>query len=83
MNKSTKEMIDKGWDYKRLQGVQKDKRWLGKKSGDMSKVGFTQEKAQAFNPFSFFSLGNLRATIDEGPRSRDQCNSSNLIGWKL
>jgi hypothetical protein len=62
------------------QGVQKDKRWLGKKSGDISKVGFTQEKAQAFNPSSIFSVGELKDDFRQGSKVQGPMNSSNLIG---
>jgi hypothetical protein len=66
-------MLDKGWDYKGHEESKKTKRWLGKKSGDIRKVGFTQEKALRPSILPQFSvLGNLSVTLDKGPRSRDQ-----------
>jgi hypothetical protein len=82
-NLDLNELLEKGWDYKGHEESKKTKDGFGKTSGDISKMGFTQEKAQAFNPSSFFSVGELKGDFRQGSKVQGPMNSSNLIGWKL
>jgi hypothetical protein len=66
-------MLDKGWEYKGVTRSPKRQKMAWKKKWGYKWGGFYTKRRLRPSILPHFSVfGNLRATLDEGPRSRDQ-----------